>query len=329
VTLARRLARKTGYLLDKLWIALHAPARIEDTVYLVGSPRSGTTWLLEVLEESLPGYRSLHEPLSRTFSPYARRIVEELGVRGPPHLFYQPHTIDNPRLDQVLETVLTGRVPVEAPGKPRKLLAKIRRLTAPNLIVKDVVTSPLAPYTARRFPLRALIVLVRHPAAVVDSQIRMWNRYYGGPPSTERKRLILENLAALAGEMVEYEGDPSWIRGLETVEEMWAAMWALNYLPPLRHQHQQQYKIVYYEHLAHSPDNLANLIKTLGAQPPENIEELAARPSGSTITTPGSRQKLLHGWKDRLPRDKIHRIMEVVYRIGIDIYTPDTPEPRV
>ena len=49
---------------------------IDDNILLFGTPRSGSTWLMEILR-SVPGYSSVMEPLHIQWFPE----IEELGIK--------------------------------------------------------------------------------------------------------------------------------------------------------------------------------------------------------------------------------------------------------
>ena len=49
------------------------PRNPEDTIVVAGSPRSGTTWLAELLRR-LPGYKFLNEPLLLPNNPAAQEV---------------------------------------------------------------------------------------------------------------------------------------------------------------------------------------------------------------------------------------------------------------
>jgi len=63
----------TNQALDILWQALHKGADIKDTIVISGTPRSGSTWVMEILD-TLPDYRSILEPFNTAWYPQIRKL---------------------------------------------------------------------------------------------------------------------------------------------------------------------------------------------------------------------------------------------------------------
>jgi LPS sulfotransferase NodH len=76
------------------------PCDLRDTIVVTGSPRSGTTWLLELLR-ALPGYKALNEPLMY------EEARHELGFSWRTYLNPKEEA-DEQRA--YLETILTGQL---------------------------------------------------------------------------------------------------------------------------------------------------------------------------------------------------------------------------
>jgi len=136
-------------------------------VLVTGAPRSGTTWVGQML--SVPGLWHVHEP----FNP----------ARGAWHetLTYLDPEGRHPCADAVMERILAGRLRRLAINcwsehwlMPCRLFPQpIRRV-----LVKDPIACLMSAYLTRRFPLQTL-VLFRHPAGFVCSMRRLGWPYSG------------------------------------------------------------------------------------------------------------------------------------------------------
>ena len=74
---------------------------LNDTIILAGSPRSGTTWLMEILR-IIPGYTTLFEPLNPLYLPKSF----EIGFRSRTYL---QQGEDWPKGEEHLRKILTSR----------------------------------------------------------------------------------------------------------------------------------------------------------------------------------------------------------------------------
>jgi len=101
------LASKTNYILDLITARLHE-FKIKDTVIISGAPRSGRTWLMELLE-TLPEYKSIFEPLHPAWYPEFRK----LDISYDP---YVPTQEEYSKLKAYLEKIFTGRVGAQSPS---------------------------------------------------------------------------------------------------------------------------------------------------------------------------------------------------------------------
>ncbi len=161
--------------LDRLSIKMF-PKKIDtaNTILILGSPRSGTTWLMELLS-LLPKSKSIFEPLNRDFFPY----INLLGL--PPRIFISPNH-ENFILNEHLTKVFKGIVISKHPIYSLKPISIYNRLEY-RRIAKTVNGNRLLPWIVNRYKLRAIFLIIRHPCATILSQLE--TGYLGYPNEIE------------------------------------------------------------------------------------------------------------------------------------------------
>ncbi len=135
-------------------------------LFIQGSPRSGTTWLMEIVTAALDRL-----PISEPFDP-----AKMIDLQEPLQLSRRPYRAVgalDPALDQVLGRLFQGRL------LRRGFIA--RRTVTPRraagfvagqpTVIKAVRTAFLLPYICDRFPSLKTVLLVRNPFSVVSSQL--------------------------------------------------------------------------------------------------------------------------------------------------------------
>lgn len=166
--------------------------------WIFGAPRSGSTWLLELLQD-LPGYAGWHEPY---FGALLSHAVDNPIERERPNSIYSERHW--PQLAQSMRDLFfsaaRSRFDLEA---------------GDTLIVKDVNSPELCPFFAGLFPDAGMILLLRDPYDVLDSFLDMqkkggWNEALFAGDTSQRVRQSANRIRhcfelALAG----YEEQPA------------------------------------------------------------------------------------------------------------------------
>jgi hypothetical protein len=267
----------------------------EATILVSGSPRSGTTWLASSLS-ALPSSAVLFEPLQLEHVPAARRAGFRWRTFVPPGRAW-------PEGERFLRRVFSGRV---LNGWTAREIAIPRRVE--TWIVKCVRTNRLLPWIAERFNFRRPLLIVRHPCAVVASQLnRSWPADVG-EADTEHP----------FGDRVN-----DFVASLPTVEERLAAVWALDTLVPLSSPHPWPWEMLCFEHLVRGGlDVLSGVFSNWGLSTPTGIAERLSRLS-STADARTAGGDPVTSWRGRLSASQTRRILDVVRRLGIEIYDED------
>ncbi len=150
----------------------HYMSDSSETIVIAGSPRSGTTLLLDVLASSLR-YRKIFEPLHPKAVPEAEKFY---------YRYLRPEEKD-PSLESFMRRVLTGKTSntwINNMGEVKDvksfLKATLRlyrwRWWAPNRVIKIIRGNLMLAWLERNFGCK-IIFIMRHPCAVVESQKRM------------------------------------------------------------------------------------------------------------------------------------------------------------
>jgi hypothetical protein len=193
------------------------------------------------------------------------------------------------------------------------------RLFANKRLIKDVRTNLMLKWLYRNFPGMPIILLIRHPCAVVHSYRR--EGWHGAVEHLlSQPRLIEDFLAPYQDE----------VRAARTPFERATYIWCVETLVPLKQFRPGEALIVFYEHLVVEPEReIDRMFSFLGTGYGSEIFGRLERPSLTTRNAslgPGG-QGRLEGWRKGIDPGETRRILEIVRRFGLDAIYADDPLP--
>lgn len=246
------------------------------------------------------------EPLNLDHVPEAREAGFEWRTVIHPDA-------STPSAHQFMSNVLAGRVLNEWTCSRSGIL---ELALAKTLVVKLVRGNLLLPWIIAQFRVRTPVLLVRHPCAVVASQLR-----YGvwGEADPTQLRSVL----------AAYPQYEDYLRSLRSPEERLAAQWALDNLALTMPREQRSWTTVSFEQLVcRGRLELHRLLPSFGF---DNVEPAIRRlsvisSSALPRSTVATRPNPLDGWRVSLARDEVREVLKVVEHFGIDVYS-DALEP--
>jgi len=293
---------------------------LRDTLVLAGTPRSGTTWLLELFR-TLPGYKALNEPLMY------EEARQENGFSWRTHAAPDEH---HPEKRNHLKEMLTGRLGVspawyfEANARPLQLL---EHATQQKMVVKFCRAGRMLQWLHQQFDVRGTVLIIRHPCAVVASMLR-----HGGfeKESSVREPLVQHVLDSQDIPDVLRERFFSTLQSIDSQVEALAVMWCLDHYVPF-HLHRKvgyPWVLTAYERLvAAGIGELERITDALGVEITEAMHAQLDVASSSIRDRPHREaQDQLSKWKDRLTPNQAEDILRIVDAFELDFYT-DRLEP--
>lgn len=299
------------------------PCDAEEAIVISGTARGGTTWLGEIIG-TLPGYKFLGEPLNYGMD---RPVYE---IARPPHRPpYQCPTEEAPKLRSYFRQALEGRVPGGWHlGTDSSATRLFRHLTRRRVVMKLVQGNRLLQWLTNTFEVRGIVMLIRHPCAVVASMQRYGNWAYATPTPDAPSFSHIEE--GLPDDIV--DDIRSRLPHLPTSkEEMLALRWALDYYIPFFVHRDAGYSwtLVPYERLvASGPEELRRLFRRLGTAVPDRAVAQLRTPSSSARSdvSPENATRQLTKWKRRLRPDQAEATLRIAEAFDLDFYG-DEPEP--
>lgn len=307
----------TGWTVDRLSALIHRPDP-EDAVWLSSTPRAGSTWLMSLLEE-LEGYRSVFEPLH----PAWYRGVRDLDLPNRPSRATAGSLDD---LEAYVERVLTGRQ-AGAYRLTRLVPTLPGRFVNGNLVLKTVRFNRLLGWLESSFQLRGTVLLLRHPCATVESQLRTNVHGYPSHRETFPPPALVQDeaLAALDEVPADLEED---IRSLEEPHELMALSWAVDTLIPLTEPHPDRTTVFFEDLVLDGPNQLERIFAALGTEVPEGAAEQLEAPSRTSTKPETDDARYLKRWEGGLTDAQADRILEIASWFDLDEIYTDEPVPR-
>jgi len=280
----------------------------EETILLAGSPRSGTTWCAELLR-SAPGYLQLTEPL---WNGLRRVRAAGLGDRT-----CAPPDEARPELARFFEELLRGR-PLFHGWLTDDSLADALR--ARRLLLKCIRANRLLPWLARNFETRGIVLLVRHPCAVISSA--MMHPFFRPPAGvSELDRAYVEARAPERAALLDT---------LKTEAELRALTWALDQHAAFGALKEKRVTLLSYEKLVlESAAELERVFAALRLPVPAGAAGRLDRPSReahawSAAHGRASAEERIGGWRKRLTGEQVRRVLAVTGAFGIEGFSEET-----
>jgi hypothetical protein len=296
-TIIRKLKLAYETALGQLYIDLGHDHR--DTVLLAGSGRSGTTWVAEMINFD-NSYRLIFEPLrAGQFKPFHGRRYLRSGEK-------------NPILADLFRTIVDGEF--------RSLLAdRYNRQPFPRKrLVKEIIINLSLAWLHRQFPDIPIILLIRHPYAVLASRLRLgWN--YSLRPFLMQESLVADFLSPFKADM-------------ETVTsalDVHLYHWCIETLVPLKQLRPGEVHLAFYEDFCEQPRHeLERLFAFLGKNTTDRLFRRVNRPSSQTWGRSPLRSARLAGLRDNFSSKQLQRTDAVLREFGLDVLYDRNGEPN-
>ncbi len=268
------------------------------SVFLAGSGRSGTTWLSSVINHR-NAYRFVFEPF------YPARVPMVGHFRRKQYL----------RPGDTREEYLVPATAVLTGGLRSLWSDRFnRRLVARRRLIKDIRANLLLGWMHENFPGMPIVLLLRHPCAVVSSRLALgWNDFLA---QTMEQQALVEDF------LLPMEAD---IRAARSDFERHLFAWCVENHVPLTQFAPGEIHLAFYEDLLAQPEReLARLFSFLGEDLDDRAYRALARPSPMSRETGASS---LDGWRRAVRGHQLGRAIEILSLFGLDRVYGEGPMP--
>ena len=289
---------RLGRLLGGLYVDL-ARGDHRRSVFLAGTGRSGTTWLSGLVNHDRR-YRNVFEP----FHP--GKVEAFRGFRSKQYL--RP----TDRREEFLapaRRVLSGEIRNSWMDRGGALVARRR-------LIKEVRANLLLGWMAENFPGMPIVLLMRHPGAVVSSRLALgWRDNLDETMGQEE--LIEDHLLPMRAEILAAR-DPF---------ERHLFLWCIDNYVPLRQFPPGGLHLCFYENLILDPEpELRRLFAALGRNFDEKALHRINHPS-STSRRGASGDRAVDGWRRGVTGRRLERALEILGLFGLDRVYGEGPLP--
>lgn len=272
----------------------------KDTIIIVGSPRSGTTWIMEILNH-LPQYTTIFEPLHPKWFPRVKEL--ELSMRH-----YEAADSDNDLLYYYLQSVLKGEVTSQRPRYRVTINNILKRITAKKTIIKFVRANRLVPWIVNNHDLRAVVFITRHPCATISSQFRTGYTGYDVERFAPSVDQVVDDASMLGFESSIIHK----LSGIKNEAEILAAVWAMDQIIPMREENEKIFRLSYEDLLFSTEQTLTQLLRFLNEM--DHYEDIITKVETPSMTSKKKSSEAVKEvtWKDELNAIQIEEIRRVL-----------------
>lgn len=310
MSITKKIINKLRVELSVGSIVFDSKIGIQDTILLSSMGRSGSTMLSNIIN-----YDNTHRIL---FEPFQDERVSEAKDFVYP-LYLRPDN-DEQRYLTAAHKILLGKVHSKWIDRENKTIFPKRRL------IKDIRTNLFLKWIHNGFPNMKIILLLRHPCAVVSS----WLNMNFGDGLRLRHRLLTNS--SFVDDMD--NNILSEYHKAKTSFERLIFFWCIFYYIPFQQFDKDELHIVFYEDLIIDPANeFKNLFSFLDRDYSEReVLNILAEPSSTTnkdkkYFTKGDVN--IVGWQKKFSTQQIDRAYEIMSLFGMEkLYNRKTSIPN-
>jgi hypothetical protein len=282
----------------------------DNTVFLAGVGRSGTTWISDIINYKNE-YRYIFEP----FHPYRVRLVRDFQFQ-----YLRPENHE-PRYLEPAKAVLSGRVRSRWTDRANKKIFARKRL------IKDIRANLLLKWIHANFPEIPIILLFRHPCAVANSWLKLgWGQEDHGSKSdievcTSQAELMEDFLEPFREGIAKAQDD----------FEKHIFFWCMQYYVPLKQFKCGEIHLCFYENLCENPhEEIKNLFGFLGRKFDEKVLGILGTPSSLTREDSAivKGTSLIDSWREHVSVQDLKNALKILSLFGLEKIYPSDSMPN-
>ena len=291
-------------------LCLYDSHDIEQTILFVGSARSGTTWISNLINYD-NAYRYI-------FEPFNIHKVKEAKVFKYANQYIRP-TDDNMLYLQMMERILSGRIHQNSWTNMYN-----SRIIADKRIIKGIRCHLYLKWLHDHFPTIPIVYLMRHPCAASFSKTKL-SHWWSGEENIlsfllDQTELVQDHLEPHLGV----------IRSAETLFEQHVTMWAVQNYLVLKQMQAEDYKIVFYEDFCLEPQKaIGDLFSYLKRPVTEKVYEVYDK---GFITRKDSAiekgEDIVRSWMKQISPEETKYAIRIIREFGLDEYYDESPYPK-
>ena len=275
------------------------------TTFLLSSGRSGSTWLGSMLH-SMPATRMIFEPF------HARRGIASIAD-------YRYRFASSASSQEPLEAGIRAMMARSTWNAWVEQFNPVGQFVYRRRFIKEVRINLLLPWLLDVFGDCRFVLLLRHPAAVVQSQIK------GGwllSPERLFEQPGLQNFGWLQA-----------LRNLDVADDPFErnlVFWAIENRVALDAARSAGIPILFYEALCtHPAEQISHLESYLATKMPAAVLEDSSRASWSSAEAVSdySLEQKISAWQSRISQTQVHAMLRVLEAAGLDTVYSDDPLP--
>lgn len=288
----------------------------DSIISIFSAPRGGSTWLAEILSQ-IPDSSLVWEPLFRhpevslsRINPFSYPNPKKIGIWWNQ---YVPENESWPELEDFFER-LFNRELVNLKLYRHTYLENVSR--SKFFIFKFCFGNLMLPWLTKRFAIKP-ILLVRHPCAVVASQLK-----FGGFRYMKKNPKV--NVPTWTKYHEYYFPYEEIMRTVDTPEESLAIRWALTHVYPLNHpKNNVDWLTVSYESLLMNTQSELERIKNWTGIDFHFDEKRIKKASFTSHKEKIDPPSQILNWKKNMSLQQISSVLDIVKSVGINIYNDE------
>jgi hypothetical protein len=296
----------------------------ENNIIISAYPRGGSTWLENILSNIIKRSITYYEPLNLATNQDLKDF--KFSWRQ-----FIPENESWPEVKDYFSNMFMGknlkRYLIQHPNStPRKFLDFIFPKT---IIYKFCRLNLMLPWIVKNFQIKPPVLLVRHPCAIIASQIEFGRRFGRGYADIGNKFTYPECPYSDF-----YYNYSSILDKVDNPVKNLAAWWCLSHIVPLKHEeNNKKWTTVFFEDLLTDPNECLQII-TKSLRLNESTELALKKYHLPSRTSINNNNKIdpsvqLKKWKVSLSKSEINDILRILDQFELSNYYNDSVLPLI
>lgn len=270
-------------------------------IWVVGTPRSGTTWLSNLINYS--------DKISYMFEPIHEYILKE-NAEYFVNIYLRSEE-NSESFTELFNKIFSHNL------YHQRMFSNKLKFKYEGILVKDINANLAVKWVKNNFPDIKIIFLMRHPFAVTNSQILLSHWKWTDDPQYffNQQKLNKDYLANL----------PDKLRNVKTEFEKKILIWCISNYVPLMQLEKNDCLFVFYENLSINPkEELKKIFSFLNINVPEHDKNKLFQkikipsPVSHNDSAIVNNKDLVNSWKHRLSSEEIKKGLEILKEFSLD-----------